>query len=92
MEAKHTPGPWFTPPEGRNFPDAWWSVDARYASGKNIGIALISTSYADACLMAAAPDLLAACEQMLHAASGEIDDVHGVFENTKAAIAKAKGE
>ncbi len=93
MKAKHTPGPWFTPPEGRNFPDAWWSVDARYASGKNIGIALISTSYADACLMAAAPDLLAACEkalahlQALHPLTGDED-----FGDIEQAIAKAKGE
>ncbi len=37
-------------------------------------------------------ELLEALEKMLHAASGEIDDVHGVCENVKAAIAKAKGE
>ncbi len=93
MKAKHTPGSWFTPPEYRNCADPWWSVQTRHTDGAVTGIALVSTSYADACLLAAAPDLLAACEkafahlQALHPLTGDED-----FGDIEQAIAKAKGE
>lgn len=88
--SKHTPGPWVVyefvdgydirAPEAECYvatasdPEAVWGAIGREA---------------DACLIAAAPELLAACEGLLSVlpATG-----HHAINMARAAIAKAKGE
>jgi len=113
-EAKHTPGPWAAkhttgagwsvkmakPRPDYTEPDpvcsmAWWQFDKP-------GIIDDEISGANAKLIAAAPDLLAACEACIAAdemanADGTLgDDMVAAYDAAiaaaKAAIAKAKGE
>lgn len=88
-ELKHTPGPWQTPGDGRifgpgedgeNIADAtWWPSD----DGRD------SESLANANLIAAAPDLLAACEALLAASEGRTSHA---MDMVREAVAKATGE
>lgn len=88
----HTPGPW-PEPEYDNYGNGgyseWWDVG---------GIARVSTSEADARLITAAPDLLAAGNELTSAAcevhptapsSASIDRLHAAIDAWSAAIAKA---
>ena len=88
---KHTPGPW-----GRNIAPAW-----KYPiifAGRNTHVAYIFTNElseseqeANANLIAAAPDLLAALKSMMVTES-ELRDINcTVMQNAIAAIAKAEG-
>lgn len=90
MKNTHTPGPWaFDPETSRVFDaDLWYvaEIDPEYASGTE----------ANARLIAAAPDLLAA---LVRIASEGLDlrtlnayDAHGFANIARAAIAKATGE
>lgn len=93
MEAKHTQGPWSrSNPHGLTIdgpPDrtGWVLTVAHVAARKDEKQAL-----ADACLIAAAPELLAACQAVLDefpAMDGRrIESVKAIC---RAAIAKAKG-
>lgn len=94
MTSKHTPGPW-----SRNIPPI-----SRYPTifaGRNTHIAAIksgaipeSEAEANAALIVAAPELLAALEDFFAMIQGEfpsiLEDSHH-FDKITAAIAKAKG-
>lgn len=86
--AKHTPGPWSIQTED---PEAWvaecypfWIVAPKYYA---------ATVGADARLIAAAPDMLAALEELLDAAERHIFAGECLHQRdaARAAIAKARG-
>ena len=90
MESKHTPGPWKLAPETEGvFVDNGRVTVCRLDfdmsnSGKNVS---------DAQLIAAAPDLLAACYFALDKlGAGRLDTRMDAREVLEAAIARAKGE
>lgn len=90
---KHTPGPWYVYPT--EYDNDTESFDVM-ADGAAITIAC-PPSEADARLIAAAPDLLAACEQVLSRLDyltelwGQEGVTRGVQDALRAALAKAKG-
>lgn len=91
-DTKHTPRPWFLV-ESKTYPPRWWVVTNpetwadRIASCPDYdGIPQL----ANARLVAAAPDLLEALENVLIALSMGWD-LDGVVEKSMDAIAKAKG-
>lgn len=79
----HTPGPWQVrkiDPRSVAIPDE---------HGKLI---VLAPSEADARLIAAAPDLLAALEEIVEAADGSgWDQIDATLKKQRAAIAKARG-
>ena len=80
--SEHTPGPW-TP----------YGLDWRMVVDKDSEvIADVRTHDADARLIAAAPDLLAALEALMTEACDDIAHQDEHTEAAEAAIAKAKGE
>jgi hypothetical protein len=95
---KHTPGPWFN----RD------NESIRCSDEDNSIVCFIALSHAscatrksDADLIAAAPDLLAACQRVANIADWDgynIDPIHfkealyELRETARAAIAKARGE
>lgn len=97
-ETKHTPGPWEW-----DEPSNWYGTAARVMVREPYGkIAQVqlsgwkprSMAIANARLIAAAPDLLAACEAALEACELEMQfilDNNKLRETLQAAIAKAKG-
>lgn len=95
-KAKHTPGPWQScphPADDRERFSHW--VCEENDPGHNIGICLCETrpdSEANACLIAAAPDMLAALQRAIwfdH--PSEMEEPGGLFHDIRAAIAKATG-
>jgi len=88
---KHTPGPWH-----RNIP-----ADGKYPTvfaGRNQHVAVASQqkdsaeTEANISLIAAAPDLLEALQDLLDVVGVRIDDPRIVqFDRARAAIAKAEG-
>jgi hypothetical protein len=87
-EGKHTPGPWsFETGTGRG---AWIGRDGSWsalACGDDD-----ETAVANAHLIAAAPDLLNACEEFVRKVeAGEARSTHS-YTQMKAAIAKATGQ
>ena len=89
MSAKHTPGPWRHLDQGQVVNDTNTMIAfATNHGGDEAGIA-------NALLIAAAPDLLAACEIALANCSGRPpneQELRAVVQATQTAIAKAKGE
>ena len=92
MSAKHTPGPWNTGGSG------WIGIrkeDRCIARLDDAGFATLSAEdRANARLIAAAPDLLAALKNLVGAYGGEPMSAEGsldAYENAKAVIAKAEG-
>lgn len=98
---KHTPGPWKavkldTTPEtpdifmlGREVPNHWTGIGTFHAGGCERGN---PENAANARLIAAAPELLAACEAFIAAYDAEawpIENDIGLFTQARAAIAKA---
>lgn len=94
MTTQHTPGPWH------------WADDKGYKWGRR-GLepnvmcgtveGLIDVDAADALLMAASPDLLAALQRFVTACDAHLPEpTHqafcGLFASARAAIAKATGE
>lgn len=107
MEAKHTPGPWIAKKGAGWFvtrPDAQDRKECALAVGMSPNISLVNspqTSWytddeekANAYLMAAAPDLLAACEAFTGDFPDKIIDFYGWFQErvnqARKAIAKGK--
>ena len=99
--AEHTPGPWTPIEQVTREPGevrTWWEVHAFASNGIGSKHVAHIPSEADARLIAAAPDLLAALEDLV----GYCDNCGGtgmVGDNpcrwcspARAAIAKAKGE
>lgn len=90
-EAKHTPGPWSVDESnaivGEKLDDhpIWLRpVIARFATG---------VRPADARMMAAAPDLLEALQEILDAADGSgWDQLDATLRTARAAVAKATGK
>lgn len=91
MNAKHTPGPWtwLDYPDGR-----------KLLSGQNKAVihcpaAPITCDPADMALIAAAPDLLEALNNLEHATRGSVLEgnpyAQEVIKAARAAVAKAKG-
>jgi hypothetical protein len=94
MEAKHTQGPWSrSNPRGLTIngpPDrtGWVLTVAHVADRPDEKQAL-----ADACLIAAAPDLLAALEDIVQASdANDGDSLMHAIQAAQTIIAKAKGE
>ena len=93
--AKHTPGPWDTGEDG-------WIVES--AKGWAVSHAVVfrgkhgeGEDFANARLIAAAPDLLAALEELTRTAASLVDyhddpETEAAIDVARAAIAKAKGE
>lgn len=100
---KHTPGPWWEEPDSYQVPRIW----ARMSDGEACDVACtegdgsipFDERRANARLIAAAPELLEACEfALLELSLKEGDKVLGASQweefkcKAKAAIAKAKGK
>jgi hypothetical protein len=85
--AKHTPGPWFLDDDGRIFdtPDRGQLV-AEVATA-DPAEPPAEEDVANARLIAAAPDLLAALEKVVAIS----DRKHDAWDEARAAIAKAEG-
>lgn len=84
MSKQHTPGPWKVSGSGR------W-VTARGVDGGHEPIAE-AMHERDAALIAASPDLLAACEAMVKArASADDDGAWDALLTMREAIEKARG-
>ncbi len=93
MSAQHTPGPWFVAhlPDGQG---SWVACDPDgcgiHADGSYMAVCVSPIGEANARLIAAAPDLLAALEGLFR-----LLDAGSLYEPqafaARAAIAKAKG-
>lgn len=100
-QTKHTPGPWLAiRPHQENDGSAMWELDddeepaAVYAivapaSGEAVAMShdLFEFREADACLIAAAPDLLEALDELL-----SVGITQRSWRKGRAAVAKARGE
>jgi hypothetical protein len=90
-DTQHTPGPWFATPGN-------YAVYVKDAYGDQGDLVCALSGYgsnyrlraANARLIAAAPDLLEACQRAL--AEAVADDQDEWFANMRAAIAKATGQ
>jgi hypothetical protein len=90
----HTPGPW----KAIKHPDAGYDID-HVATGHGIVTDLGVESEENAHLIAAAPDLLAACEEFSAAwgweeeiGEDEMEEIGNALLTALKAIKKAKGE
>ena len=82
-ETKFTPGPWYARPD----PDKILNDDWCIGSGKELDdIAICAENNAH--LIAAAPDLYNALEEVIRIS----DRKHDAWDKAKAAIAKARGK
>jgi len=96
--SKHTPGPWEYSADWSEYYSAHkhFSLDAgdtNIISGCGCCGSPTISSEADARLIAAAPDLLEACNLALNALKdNDWNEADGVFIALRAAIAKAEGE
>lgn len=86
----HTPGPWTANPEEGDYASIT-TDDGREVAG--------AYSWANGRLIAAAPDLLAALEELVtrrervaRKQGGSLDGTDGRYVRARAAIARAKGE
>ena len=63
METKHTPGPWIV----QGHPETGWEVEVKDAEGNSIASCdgTLDAAESNACLIAAAPELLALCQEAL---------------------------
>lgn len=94
MSAKHTPGPWYSEMNVDGEINTWAFDDP---GSPRIGVAKAyknKNAEANARLIAAAPDLLAALERVLECRRFKIslDTNAAALEQARAAIAKAKGK
>lgn len=96
IEVKNTPGPWTAAKDGEGSRGDIYHVSADL--GTVDGAAVCEFCYeADARLIAAAPDLLAACEALLRFAEsvrpggGVLAGEHDMLRDARAAISKAGG-
>ena len=88
--SKHTPGPWIADGPVVEAFDAPFTADICCTLREGYGwqtslVPDMATAFANACLIAAAPDLLAALEAVE-------DAMPGAFGIVSAAIARARGE
>ena len=88
MSKQHTPGPWVVGRRDYRGPGVVQVVD------HDGGVATIAevTNARDSALISAAPDLLAACERMVHAYDDEDEEcITQAIRKMRAAVAKASG-
>lgn len=92
----HTPGPWIWAEyrQGLNGANGKPVLDFAAHEGMFLGGEDHATEDADASLIAAAPDLLAACKWLVeyHEGDGAIVTLDEYLSRAKAAIAKAEGK
>ena len=99
---KHTPGPWTCDEHDKLNPDRAFGIVAEWKDGDEIGTQVVAevciaepgVAEADARLIAAAPDLLAALTALVNAPGINADDLPETDEllsAARAAIAKAEG-
>ena len=104
MSQQHTPGPWSASSDDKLNPERAYGITVPWNDGDERGTVVIAEithadsaerAKADARLIAAAPDLLAACRAALACPEmnwQEMDDVSRAAVNAaRAAIAKAEG-
>jgi hypothetical protein len=107
METKHTPGPWVVDPPSEQTPHIWVGPNTApniakletWDRGDGRGERLDETDFADARLIAAAPDLLECLKRLSQLADGiyvrmsdrEFQLMREAWEKADAAIAKAEG-
>ncbi len=98
-ESKHTPGPWAVSsrpiPSTRPNLEGWVidPVDPTKTIATAWGLKKNGEAQANARLIAAAPDLLAACERMAkHLKQNSMPEIQGIACDLFQAIAKAKGK
>jgi hypothetical protein len=89
MTTKPTPGPWRVEPDGSIVGPDGCDVIASHAD--YLGGHYLAATEEDRRLIAAAPDLLAACEAVA-ATTWSKNTATIIGEQVRAAIAKAKGE
>ena len=85
MTTQHTPAPW----ELRRSVRGYWFIDHEQG-GEGYTLTKLDCNEADARLIAAAPDLLAALEELLNALPSAT--THPAIKAARAAIAKATGD
>ena len=93
---EHTPGSWFAAPDTTNNNGDYgiWTDDGPFNIATVHGSGN-SQALANAALIAAAPDLLAACEGIMGLLDADLDAVAAwqkEADAVRAAIAKAKGK
>jgi hypothetical protein len=89
--SKHTPGPWAQDPTGDI---GWWQIgtlDRPVATVDAGDFWPIAEAQANARLIAAAPEMLAACRMVLEMAVAWQPLTPGDIAEVKAAVAKAEG-
>lgn len=86
----HTPGPWYV--RGDQGQLLWCDARHIYAPEASNRCVDAKVSLADARLMAAAPDLLAACTTVLDALEFHYPSMHHSIGVLRSAIAKATGK
>jgi hypothetical protein len=90
--SKHTPGPWHLHPTGRPNVLGLWTVF--HGPGESCHNQICQAEEADARLIAAAPDLLAACQAILETldmGTWLTGGMHSVVA-MRSAVARATGE
>ena len=90
METKHTPGPWRY--DTNEFSSYLVGADGSIIAGGEPHEGYMDGKNPDERLIAAAPDLLEALEDLLHQAKFYKHEGGWDFEQARAAIAKATGE
>lgn len=94
MQNKHTPAPWIA--TGNNITDEYGNKICSTARDHSCDVHN-SCKSANACLIASAPDLLEALDNMTRFAYGKLDDPSRsnemkIFQDAFNAIKKARGE
>lgn len=96
MSGKHTPGPWFAEPMVGETDAIWIGNADGYVAQITREDGLEAGDWADARLIAAAPDMLAALEAIAEAEEFDGDSFVCDFQTlqgiARAAMAKAKGK
>lgn len=94
--AKHTPGPWAVALRKGQIatqgPATEWLATMPHSASGGFGLTDVREIAANARLIAAAPDLLAACQEFVRKVEcGEAKSTRS-YEQMKAAISRATGE
>lgn len=84
---EHTPGPWSYMQDGK---EPYWSIGMN-GKGPQHGHAMVYTNEDDARLVAAAPNLLAVCQEILQFMVPDDDDT-GPATRLRRAVSKATGD
>ncbi len=97
---KHTPGPWIYDPKNNSYINSpymiWTSKGPGHgtvAETNSVGLNPTDPDMqaADACLIAAAPDLLEMCKKVLMVLTGPYSTSEGAWDDLEQVIKKAEG-